>query len=301
MALNRIIALGTVPIALPSDGEFGLSVRGLSKSRLIASEIRYGKALPSRRPEFPKYGDAYSIGVTFKDQQSDMVIDGKTSSVVRQTSQVQILNIAAVNYVDFTRPRHGVEIILSRKFITEIADDLEVPDVTHVGRGFRELTVDPALRALALRIHPCFDTPEALDPPYADHFMWALGVAVCAKYGDLAVRRVKLGGLATWQERLAKDVIETCLVGGIGLAELAKLCGLRTSQFAHAFKRSTGVAPYQWLLRRRIARAEDLLLAGRNSLADIALLCGFADQSHLTRAFSRLVGATPRAWRAAMN
>ncbi|WP_244635134.1 helix-turn-helix transcriptional regulator [Agrobacterium salinitolerans] len=97
---------------------------------------------------------------------------------------------------------------------------------------------------------------------------------------------------------MAKDVIETSLVGGIGLAELAQLCGLRTSQFAHGFKRSTGVAPYEWLLKRRLERAKESLLWG-HKLSEVALACGFADESNLTRVFRRVVGATPGKWRSA--
>lgn len=183
----------------------------------------------------------------------------------------------------------------------EIANDLGVPHVTYLGHSLFHVSEDPLLRHLALRLYPFFDAPETLDLLLADHLMWGLGIYVCAHYGDLASHRPVVGGLSTWQERLAKDVIETRLVGGIGLADLATLCGLRTSQFAHAFKRSTGIAPYQWLLQRRVARAKDLLSRGRTSLIDIALVCGFADQSHLTRAFARHVGLTPRAWRAAFH
>jgi AraC-like DNA-binding protein len=130
--------------------------------------------------------------------------------------------------------------------------------------------------------------------------MWALGIHASAHYGNLVSRRPKAGALSTWQERLAKDVIEVSLVGGIGLAELANFCGLRTSQFAHAFKVSTGVAPYQWLAKRRIAQAKRMLV-GTTSLVEIADASGFADQSHMTRIFSREVGTTPGKWRANLN
>jgi AraC family transcriptional regulator len=86
-------------------------------------------------------------------------------------------------------------------------------------------------------------------------------------------------------------------VGGVGLAELAALCGLRTSQFAHAFKMSTGIAPYQWLAKRRVACAKKMLGATA-SLAAIAVASSFADQSHLTRTFSRHAGLAPGKWRA---
>jgi AraC-like DNA-binding protein len=58
-----------------------------------------------------------------------------------------------------------------------------------------------------------------------------------------------------------------------------------------------GVAPHQWLIRRRVEAAREALEDPRLSLAEVALRCGFADQSHLTRLFSRIVGIGPGAWR----
>ena len=79
--------------------------------------------------------------------------------------------------------------------------------------------------------------------------------------------------------------------------ELAALCRLSASRFAHAFKASIGVAPHRWLLQRRIERAKSLLKDSGEPLADIALRCGFADQSHFTRVFKRREGASPGVWR----
>ena len=307
VSLNfRLTDIGTVPIGLPRNGDGNLAVRGLTSSRLISSEIRYGltpKGGKTEFPRFPSWTDAYSVGITLQDQRSDIVVGGKRFSHVRRKGETQLLYVSGVEHIEFNTPRHGVEILLPRSFMREMADDLEVPHVTHLGRSFCHVVDDPVLRTLALRIYPFFDAPETLDPLQADHFIWALGIYVCSHYGGLAARRPVTGGLSSWQERLAKDMIETSLIGGIGLTELAVLCHLRTSQFAHAFKRSTGVAPYQWLMQRRIARAKDLIrAAGREtSLADVAVACGFVDQSHLTRAFARAVGKTPGAWRTAVS
>lgn len=298
MTLNvRLVEVATVPIGLPRKTEHKLAVRGLSSSRLIAADVNYGFKPIDSNPEFPTWEDAYSIGVHFNDELSDVFLDGRSYAHPVRKGQTHFLYVSSLAHIDFTTPRHTQEVLLQRNFMQEIADDLEVPRVTHLGRSLYHVTDDPVFRHLALRIHPFFDAPETIDPLFADHYMWSLGIYLCAHYGDLAVRRPVTGGLSSWQERLAKDVIETSLIGGIGLAELAALCGLRTSQFAHAFKRSTGVAPYQWLLRRRIARAKDLLIRGETSLADVALASGFADQSHLTRSFARQVGVTPGAWR----
>jgi AraC-like DNA-binding protein len=81
------------------------------------------------------------------------------------------------------------------------------------------------------------------------------------------------------------------------LAELASLCGLSVSHFARAFKQGTGTPPHRWLISKRVERAQKLLVASDAPISEIAQTCGFADQSHLTRVFTRAVGASPGVWR----
>src|SRR4051794_36409469 len=69
-----------------------------------------------------------------------------------------------------------------------------------------------------------------------------------------------------------------------------------TDGFARASSQSTGVSPHRWLVQHRIQCAKDLL-RGDALLADSALRCGFADQSHFTRCFGREVGVSPGQWR----
>ncbi|MGK9286391.1 helix-turn-helix transcriptional regulator [Sinorhizobium meliloti] len=57
------------------------------------------------------------------------------------------------------------------------------------------------------------------------------------------------------------------------------------------------MTPYQWLLRERINRARTLLLETDASLSEVAISCGFSDQSHFTRVFTNVVGTTPGLWR----
>jgi AraC family transcriptional regulator len=72
---------------------------------------------------------------------------------------------------------------------------------------------------------------------------------------------------------------------------------LSVSHFSRAFRRTMGVAPHSWLLARRIEVAKERLRDCRLSLSDVALACGFADQTHLTRVFTRMVGVSPGAGR----
>jgi AraC family transcriptional regulator len=302
MVLNvKRVDVATVPIDVPRHTDYRFAVRALVSSQLLAADLNFGREPVEADAAFPAWEDAYTIGVRLNDEQADIFVDGRAYTSPNRRGEMHILYLSGVEHINLSTPRHTIEILLRRAFMAQIADDLEVPCVTYLGRSLFQVADDPVLRRLALRICPYFDAPRTLDPLQADHFMWSLGIYLCAHYGDLTLKRPLAGGLSTWQERLAKDVIETYLVDGIGLADLAALCGLRASQFSHAFKRSTGVAPYQWLLRRRIARARDQLSNSDAPLADIALASGFADQSHMTRSFVRHYGVTPGAWRAACN
>jgi len=83
----------------------------------------------------------------------------------------------------------------------------------------------------------------------------------------------------------------------IAVAELARLCRLSLSHFVRAFSNTVGIAPYRWFLSARVDHAKGLLIRSNLPLAQVALECGFSDQSHFTNTFVRHVGMTPGRWR----
>lgn len=89
------------------------------------------------------------------------------------------------------------------------------------------------------------------------------------------------------------------LASNLKIAQIADECRLSRSHFARAFRRSMGVAPQRYLTQLRIDEAKKLLTKGNLPLSDIALVCGFGDQSHFTRVFGQLTGESPGAWRRA--
>lgn len=110
--------------------------------------------------------------------------------------------------------------------------------------------------------------------------------------------RASNGGLAPWQLRRVRALIDAQLTKPIALSDLAGACNLSISHFSRSFVRSTGVSPHRWIMRRRVDLAQAELRAGDAPLADLALRYGFADQSHFTRVFSAATGKTPGRWRA---
>lgn len=107
------------------------------------------------------------------------------------------------------------------------------------------------------------------------------------------------GGLAPWQVRKVINYVETHLDRPIRNEDLAAIVRLNPSHFGRAFRNSFGEPPHEHVIRRRVERAQGLMLSTDASLSEIALDCGLADQSHLTRLFRRIVGESPRAWRRA--
>lgn len=107
------------------------------------------------------------------------------------------------------------------------------------------------------------------------------------------------GGLSPWQVRKVLCHIEAQLDRTLRNEDLAALVRLNPSHFCRAFRNSFGESPHGYVIRRRVERAQGLMLSTDASLTDIALDCGLADQSHLTRLFRRIVGESPRAWRRA--
>lgn len=101
--------------------------------------------------------------------------------------------------------------------------------------------------------------------------------------------------LARVRQRLADD-----LAAAPSLAELATLAGVSRFQLLRRFAAAHGCTPHAWLLQQRAERARALIRDGL-SLAETAAACGFADQSHLTRIFTRQFGFTPGAWKAALQ
>ena len=105
------------------------------------------------------------------------------------------------------------------------------------------------------------------------------------------------GGLPPKMLRRVRDYIEAHLEEKISIESLADAFGLSMFHFARAFKQSEGVTPHDYLIRRRVKRAMELLASTDLPLSEIAVTVGFSDQSHCARRFREIVGVCPRDYR----
>ena len=107
------------------------------------------------------------------------------------------------------------------------------------------------------------------------------------------------GALPQAKLRAVIEYVEENLDAGLTLQQMAAAAHLSTYHFARQFKAAVGMPPHQYVISRRIERAQHLLQPSHDlSLSEIATRTGFADQSHFSNHFKRIVGITPRQFRA---
>ncbi len=151
------------------------------------------------------------------------------------------------------------------------------------------------LMAAALR-RECLDGGRH-GAAYAARIAATLATHLVERHATLDCVQPLQGGLTGRRLRSCLDHIERNLHRDISLAELAELAGLSTTHLARAFRRSVGEPPYRYFRRRRIERARELLATSDRGIAEIALECGYAAQSHFTSAFKAETMTTPAAFR----
>jgi AraC-like DNA-binding protein len=109
--------------------------------------------------------------------------------------------------------------------------------------------------------------------------------------------RLHTGGLAPWQAHKVAEFIDASLDSKIRVRDCAKQTRLSVSYFSQAFKVTFGMTVAQYIRRRRVERAQRLMLLSRMPHSRVALATGFSDQAHYCRVFRDVMGISPNAWR----
>lgn len=107
----------------------------------------------------------------------------------------------------------------------------------------------------------------------------------------------RANGLPPRMLRQLEDFIDCHLDCPLNVDELASSVGISISHFSRCFRNSVGLTPHTYVMRRRLVRAQDLLLGTNMALSEVALSTGFSDQSHFSRKFHQFMGLPPRSFR----
>jgi AraC-like DNA-binding protein len=193
-------------------------------------------------------------------------------------------------------PFDALVLYVTQAALDEIAYAHQASRVEHL--VWPQGAFDPVVHHLGQTLLSSLERPHHAPKIFLDHVLQALNWHFVCSYGGVTTPALNFrGGLSPWQMRRATELLEAHLDGNIALQQVAEACELSGSHFARAFKTTFRRPPHRWLIERRVDRARDLMRNSRLPLADIAIQCGFADQSALNRSFKRVHGVTPGIWR----
>jgi AraC-like DNA-binding protein len=273
------------------------SAMALSASRVVATRWHAGG---ERTEEFVAEtpADCHVVKIVLRTTNIRFRVSGRTvQDGITTPGTVHVTEPAVPVRCLFRGPYDVLHLHVPDNLIAECARDMtghSVPALCSNGVPRKDTTVDSLARALleADRIGGSFGQL------YADYLSIAIIARLLASANRLATHeRPKVGELARWRLKRAIDYVEARLDKPVSLADVASSAGLTRMHFAAQFRAATGLRPHEYLLRRRIERAQEMLLGTDMSLVDVALSVGFQTQAHFTSVFKRYAGQPPRAWR----
>jgi AraC family transcriptional regulator len=156
---------------------------------------------------------------------------------------------------------------------------------------------DQALRMVLLRFQAILHDPTLDTPGYAETLAELVSFEVNRIVSRQPRQLIHQGGLTARQVRVVTEYMDAHLTEKITISDLAGLLDLTRFHFIRAFKQTAGMPPHQFLIRRRVDRARGLLAESPIAISEIAEQTGFGSPIQLTRAFRRVLGTTPSAFR----
>jgi AraC-like DNA-binding protein len=251
------------------------------------------------RAETPS--DGHVVAVVLRNENVLFSVGARTvHNGVVTPGTVHVTEPAAATRCVFRGPYDVLHLHVANRAIAEICRDLSAPAPTAF-HPQPSLARDPMIERLARALLASEQIGGSYGRLYADGVSIAIVARLLGLNQSNAADRPKVAELAKWRLKRAMEYIEASLADSVRLADIAEAAGLTRMHFAAQFRAATGLRPHEYLLRRRIERAQEKLAGTRMSLVDVALSVGFQTQSHFTTVFTRMVGQPPRAWRQAQD
>lgn len=153
---------------------------------------------------------------------------------------------------------------------------------------------DSLMRSVVLALQQELSNPGFGGQLYLDSLLTTFCTHLTRHYSTQKPIQITPSNLSPTTLDLVKEYVETHLADDLSLTQLAAIAQISPNYFATQFKQSMGTTPHQYVIQRRIERAKQLIIGRRGTISEIANSVGFADQSHFTRHFKRLMGITPK-------
>jgi AraC family transcriptional regulator len=153
---------------------------------------------------------------------------------------------------------------------------------------------DPRIEHILLALKAELESDVPTDRLYPESLGLALAAQLVRQSARSGGTSTQNGNVAPRRLRLVIDHIEEQLPTDLSLADLSEVAGVSPSYLNSLFKESMGVSVHQYVIRRRVERAANLVQRSKASFSEIAAKSGFANQSHMARSLHRALGMTPK-------
>jgi AraC family transcriptional regulator len=287
--------LTTASGAIAEENEWRIPPQNLTK-RVIATRWRAGhEHLTIAQAETPK--GYHVVGITL----------ARTNLLVSMHDRIALDRIAmpgsflvtepgVVAKCVFKGPFDELHLFLPNDLISECSDHSLRREEARI-RSEAVPTHDPVINQLANAFLHIKTMRGSLSQLYLDSIGVALIAHLLSGSDRSSVPARKRTGLPRWRLRRAMEYIDANLAECLTSQGIAQAVGLSSMHFAAQFRVTTGLRPHEYVLRRRVERAQRMLLENSLSLVEIALSVGFCSQSHFTSVFTKFLGRPPQKWK----
>ena len=290
--MSALITASELPKWVPgkvlcASDDLGWNGVGLRSYRYAPSDV-----------EVPAMSDfiivSYRRGTTAMERR----VDGTWTRTQCVPGDISLLTRSQRSHWHWTDEIDVSHVYLSEKLVSGVANEIMDRSVADVRLHDVLKTRDPVVTAAVQSI-----AAEAMQKSiggslYVEALATQLAVHMLRSYATVTLREASgKGRLTPSQTRRITEYVESRLHEPLSLAALAGVAGLGVWSFSRRFRENFGCAPHAYVVNQRIHRAQRLLTQGVLPVKEIASLCGFADQAHLTRVFRARLHTTPAAVR----
>ena len=222
--------------------------------------------------------------------------EGRTRIADHGPGTLYLLPAGSRDLASWSALSSRILLVMEPRFLAGVLDETaHLADVElKTSWSFQDRHIVTVLRAL----HADLEDGSPAGPLYGQSLGVALGHYLVRRYATrTSPNREYRGGLPAVRLNRVLDFMRQNYAKQTRLWELADLAGMSPHYFCELFKKSTGISPYQYALQCRVDRAKEFLRSSEFTVGQVAAATGFADQSHFTKVFHRMVGVTPRQFR----
>jgi len=234
--------------------------------------------------------------VRYRSGQTPMerCLDGQWTKAACAPGDFSLLTHAEQSHWYWTQCIDVSHTYLSEALICRVASDVMERPVAEVHLLDLLRAQDPIMTSLADAITLEAQQRGLGGALYAEALAMQLTVHLLRRYATVTYRdSFATSALRPSRLRRLDEFIEAQLHENITIEQMAQVAELGVWTFTKHFKSTTGRSPHEYVLDRRVDRARRLLSQGLTAIKEVASVCGFSDQAHMTRVFRARLGTTP--------